>query len=273
MHTRQVALDGTLSLPVDLREIDSLTRVLEKIKPDLVIHTVALTDVDRCEREPDLAHHINARLAYNVAQACGRLGIKLVHISTDHLFDGKKAFCTELDAVCPVNIYGKTKALAEDLVLGACPEALVVRTNFYGWGPSYRSSFSDCIYKSLRAHQKINLFNDIYFSPIIVDELVNSVLELINHKTSGVFNVVGADRLSKYEFGLSLAKVFNFDQMLIDPIITTEREVRVLRPKDMSLSNYKLKKLLNQQFESVSKHLYRLRKQQENGLSAELAKL
>jgi dTDP-4-dehydrorhamnose reductase len=273
MHARQVSLAGTSSMPIDLTLSDSLTRLLSKLKPDLVIHTVALTDVDRCEQEPELAHYINAELAQNVAQACGWLGIKLVHISTDHLFDGKKAFCTELDAVCPVNIYGKTKALAEELVLGACPEALVVRTNFYGWGSSYRSSFSDGICKSLHAYKKINLFNDIYFSPIIIDELVNSVHELINHRVSGVFNVVGDDRLSKYEFGVSLAKVFDLDPMLIEPIITSDCEVRVLRPKDMSLSNYKLKKILNKNFLDVNHHLHLLKKQYENGVLKEFLNL
>jgi dTDP-4-dehydrorhamnose reductase len=241
MHSRQVELEGTHSMPIELTESDSLTRVLEKIKPDLVIHTVALTDVDRCEQESDLAQYINAELAQNVAQACGRLGIKLVHISTDHLFDGKKAFCTELDTVCPVNIYGKTKALAEELVLGACPYALVVRTNFYGWGPPYRQSFSDWIIQSLSAGKPLNLFGDVFYTPILIDSLVQFSHELIRLDASGVFNLVGNDRISKYEFGIAVAKCFGLNRDLIKLTSMGDRQSLVRRPLDMSLCNKKYK--------------------------------
>jgi dTDP-4-dehydrorhamnose reductase len=219
---------------------------------------VALTDVDRCEREPDLAHHINAELAHNVAQACGRLGIKLVHSSTDHLFDGKKAFCTELDAVCPVNIYGKTKAQAEDLVFGACPEALVVRTNFYGWGPPYRQSFSDWIIQGLNAGQPLNLFGDVFYTPILIDSLVQHSHELIRLDASGIFNIVGNERVSKYEFGIAVAKCFGLNADLINLTSMADRQSLVMRPLDMSLSSRKAGKIITHKMNRLSEDIQNL---------------
>lgn len=255
---------------VDLTNLNGLFRASEKVKPDLVVHTAALTDVELCEREPALAHHVNAELAKNVASACNCLGIKLVHISTDHLFDGGKAFCTEVDAVCPVNVYGRTKALAEEFVMDACKEALIIRTNFYGWGSSYRSSFTDRIYKSLSARKETKLPEYVHFTPIIVDELVSAVHSLISYGESGIFNVTGRDRISKYQFGKYFSSVFNFDADLVVPSQNSVRELKVARPMDMSLSNAKLDERIRKNISSLGDGLERLKRQASFGIPEEL---
>mgnify|MGYP006269024633 CR=1 FL=1 len=259
LHSRKVDLPWTRSLPVDLSSASSFEGVLKQVKPSLVIHTVALTDVDRCEREPELAKYVNATLARNVAEACYGLGIKLVHISTDHLFDGTKSFYTELDSVCPLNVYGKTKALAEELVLGACPESLNIRTNFYGWGPSYRQSFSDGIIKSLRIKKNKSLSQDVYFSPILAGTLAKVVHELLENGELGIFNVVGEERVSKYEFGLALARVFNLNSQAIVPVSPSLPQKKVQRPNDMSLSNNKTKKIIKGAIGGIMQHITQLR--------------
>ena len=108
------------------------------------------TSVEECEENPDAGFHVNCTLAANVATICSEKGIKLIHVSTDHLFDGEKRYLTESDPVCPVNTYGKTKLAGEQAVSEIYPEALIVRTNFFGWGGPYKHSFSDWIIQSLR---------------------------------------------------------------------------------------------------------------------------
>jgi len=167
-----------------------------------------------------------------------------VYISTDQLFQGDQKFMKEDDLASPVNIYGKSKSKAEKRVLELNSGALVVRTNFYGWGMSYRRSFSDMIIDKLRCNESVVLFKDVYFTPILIDTLVSAVHCLLELKLSGVFNVGGNDRVSKYDFGIMIAKMFSLKANLIVPGYLSMRNDLVQRPFDMSLSNQKLNNLL-----------------------------
>ena len=211
LHDRKVNLKDTTSILLDLDSKEALTRALEAFQPQLVIHAAGLTSVEQCEANPTLAKHINVDLTQNLVIVCTKLNIPMVYISTDHLFSGNESLVHEDYPVSPVNVYAKTKAEAETCVLDSDAKALIIRTNFYGWGTSYRQSFSDMVLNHLRAGKKISLFKDIYYTPMLIEPLVNSVHELINKKAKGVFNVVGDDRISKYDFGVKLAKEFNLN--------------------------------------------------------------
>ena len=142
LHERNISLAGVETRQVDLESADHLARAFETVQPQIVIHAAGLTSIETCEANPDRAQHINVRLAVNIAQACAKLGLPLIHVSSDHLFSGETALMEETHPTAPRNVYGQTKAEAESQVLEAHPQALVIRTNFYGWGPSYRRSFS-----------------------------------------------------------------------------------------------------------------------------------
>jgi dTDP-4-dehydrorhamnose reductase len=114
-----------------------------------------------------------------VANVTQRLGIPLVHISTDHLFEGNASMLSEEEPSNTINVYGKTKALAESSVGEINPDALIIRTNFYAWGTSYRKSFSDYIIESLRHGELLSLFDDVYYTPILAENLINTVHELL----------------------------------------------------------------------------------------------
>ena len=145
IHNRKYVLKGVSSEVLNLDSFAGLVIKLKGLSPDIVIHTVGLTDVEKCETEPELAYHTNVTLALNVSKACKLLGIKFVHISTDHLFNGETSFVNEDCKVSPLNVYAKTKAKAESTILQTNSDALVIRTNFFGWGTYYRRSFSDII--------------------------------------------------------------------------------------------------------------------------------
>lgn len=273
LHERDISLAGVQTKKIDLESVDHLIRAFDAVSPQIVIHTTGLTSVEKCEAEPDQAQHINVELAANVAQACAQRGLPLVHISTDHLFDGEVALVEETFPVAPVNTYGRTKAAAESRVIEAHPQSLVIRTNFYGWGTSYRHSFSDVVIEALQAGKELTLFQDVFYTPILVETAAHAIHDLIDLKSKGIFHVVGDERISKYEFGLKLAQKFNLDARLIKPGYITDQATLVHRPHDMSLSNQKTCKVLGRKLGDLGEHIARLHQQQQNGLAQELQNL
>jgi len=273
LHNRKISLSQTLAKKIDLESVDKLTRILEELNCKVVVNAAGLASVEQCESDPALAHHVNVTLASNVAKACANLGLQLVHISTDHLFSGQEPMVTEDHPIAPVNVYGKTKAEAEHRVSEINPGALVIRTNFYGWGTSYRQSFSDMVIKRLRSHQEITLFQDVSYTPVLIDNVAKVVHDLIDLKVSGTFHVVGDDRISKYEFGLRIAKKFGLDSSKIVPGFLANQPRLTQRPFDMSLSNSKVRNLLGRPVGSIQEQITTLHQQEYNGLAQELQKL
>ena len=273
LHERDISLAGIETRRIDLESVDHLVRAFETVQPQIVIHTAGLANVEACEAKPDLAQHINVDLAANVAQACAKLGLSLVYISTDHLFSGEASLVDETYPTAPKNVYGQTKAEAEFRVLEAHAQALVIRTNFYGWGTSYRRSFSDVVIGALRSGNELTLFKDVIYTPNLIETVAHAVHDLVNLKAKGIFHVVGDDRISKYEFGLKIAEEFNLDPSLIKPGFLADQVSLVQRPHEMSLSNQKTCNLLGRKLGGVAEHIARLHRQEQNGLAQELQNL
>jgi len=273
LHERNISPAGIGVRQIDLEAVEHIIHVFEAAQPQIVVHSAGFTNVEKCEAKPDMARHINVELAANVAQACARLGLPLVHISTDHLFSGDASLVTEAHSVAPKNVYGQTKSEAELRVLQAHPQALIVRTNFYGWGPKYRKSFTDVIIEALRLGKELTLFKDVFYTPILIETAAQAIHDLINLKAKGIFHVVGDERVSKYEFGLKVAKEFNLDASLINPGLLADQVSLVQRPYDMSLSNQKTCNLLGRKLGSVDEHIARLHQQEQSGFSQEIKKL
>lgn len=273
LHSRRIALRGADACSLDLGSVESVIASIDLLQPDIVIHTAGLTSVERCQSDPTLARHVNVTLAGNVAQACEKRGVALIHISTDHLFAGEKSQHDELEHASPLNVYAQTKAEAERCVAAACPAALIIRTNFYGWGTRYRDSFSDTVLQALRSGRPISLFTDVFYTPIIASVVATTCHELIDAGRSGVFNVAGDQRLSKFEFGRAVARAFRLDESLIVPGRLSEMRGLVRRPRDMSLSTKLVTGALGHGLGCVSEHLNMLRHEEDIGLASELSTL
>lgn len=272
-NERKIQLADVIFKYINLSSRDDIRKVLEDFLPDAVIHTVAITSVEECEKNPDAAHTVNTVLAVNVAEECSALAIPMVHISTDHLFGGQGYLSTEEDKVEPLNVYAKSKAEAEIAVLRACKHALVIRTNFFGWGTSYRKSFSDYIINSLRLGRQITLFDDVFYNPILISSLIKAINDLLNKTESGIFNVVGNNCVSKYEFGCMLAHTFNLPEHLIIPSSIKSRSDLIKRPLCMSLSNEKLKKILGYDINSLQEDIDLLKKMESNGYAEQIGRI
>ena len=231
-------------MPLDLAKDAEAMAVLSSLRPDLIVNTVGLTDVDGCEEDPGQAYQLNVLTAHNAAQIANSLGSKLVHISTDQLFDGTKSWRDESHTPVPINTYGATKLEAEKAVLEACPGALVIRTNFYGWGTSIRTSFSDWISRGLEQNRHLTMFTDVFFTPVLVNDLATVIIKLALKDLSGVFHVGGGERLSKHAFALQTAEALGYSPDLILPTSIQEFTFKARRPLDMSLSSKKVETCL-----------------------------
>lgn len=273
LHERQVTLAGVSTHYASLDTVGEVALALDLLQPSLVVHTAGLANVDRCEADPALARHLNVELAANVAVACAKRRVRLIHVSTDHLFQGTVPLVEESHPVAPLNIYAATKAEAEGRVLAAHPDALVVRTNFYGWGPSYRSSFSDMIVHTLRRGESVTLFDDVFYTPILAESLSLIVHELVDLNVKGIVHVSGDERLSKYQFGLQIARQFDLDPALIHGGSIDATATLAPRPRDMSLSNARARHLLGRSLGGNEAQLARLRQQETTGHKQELMNL
>lgn len=273
LHNRNIFLRDVSTQWIDLGSVDRLTRFLENLCPKVVVHTAAITSVEECEANPGLARHVNVDLAVNIARACAKLGVPLIHISSDHLFSGQTSFVDETCPAEPKNVYARTKAEAELRVLESHEETMVVRTNFYGWGPGYRRSFSDVIIDALRSGCEITLFNDVYYTPILIETAIKAIHDLCGIQAHGIYHVVGDERVSKYDFGLKVATVFGLDSALIKSGSIADSPSLVKRPCDMSLSNNKTCALLGRKLGSVNEHIEGLLHQEQSGLVQEVKSL
>lgn len=269
-HRHRVSLAGTRSVALDLSSPERFTEQLRELAPDVVIHTAGMTSVEQCERFPQDAERANTLLAQHVSVAARACGIRLVHVSTDHLFAGDRPLLSENDRPDPLNAYARTKLRAEERVQAADPQALIVRTNFFGWGHAHRQSFSDWIIGSLRAGRTITMFDDVFFTPILADDLAVAVHELVAGGAAGVYHVVGEERISKYDFAHKVAAHFGLPRALIARGQIGKSGLRVPRPRDMSLDNTKARARLGHGLGAVGDFLEKLFRQEQQGRAAEL---
>ncbi len=255
INKRLISIEGTKSIIIDFNDNMIIKNVLKKNKIDILINCSGLTNVEKCHEDPKLAEFVHCNLCEVFSKLCSSLGIKQVHISTDHLFDGSKKYTDEECLPEPLNYYGKTKLISEKMVSKLNPNALIIRTNFFGKGPSYRRSFSDYIVDNISINKSVNLFHDVYFTPIHIDELIDLTEKLLFQDLFGIYNVVGDERITKYEFGLKIASEMGIRSELIKKSFISKRKDLIKRPFDLSLSNKKLKNSISSSIKTLNQQL------------------
>ena len=268
-----VAVHGVDAIRLDVEDGAAVAALVRRLRPSVILHTAGLTNVDRCERDPELANRLNVDVTRNVSKAAREVDARLVHISTDHLFSGEHQFYPEGAEPQPVNAYARTKWAAERVLMELCPRALIVRTNFVGWGTSIRGSLTDWILRSLDAGAPFNMFTDVFITPILINDLLDCILELLVRNAAGVLNVAGVERLSKYELGLRTARVFGYPNDLIRATSIESCSLVAPRPRDMSLDISKVSALLGHPMPDANDALTRMRQLGERGWPAELERI
>ncbi len=250
-NLRNPELDYVKQFKIDLEHFGKLEDTINEVKPDYIINTSGINNVDYCEENHELAFRINFQIVQKLAELCNEKKIKLIQLSTDSVFDGKKnESYTENDMPNPINVYGKTKYDAEKIVL-KYPENLVIRASvLYGWLPKKLAGISSSSMKSLnfvqwlieklQNNETVKIVEDEYSSPIIVDDFANSILHLIKNNSSGLFHSAPDLKINRFEFCKKIAIEFNYDSKLIMPTTIKQLGRRVPTGINKALNSNKL---------------------------------
>lgn len=231
------------SIKLDICSKEALQPIF-KIRPDVVIHTAAMTNVDACEVDKEAAWLVNVEGTKNLAEAVEKLGSKLVFVSTDYVFDGKKGMYRETDKPNPINYYGKTKLEAEKIVERTCKDFIIVRSSvLYGSHPS-KLNFVSWLIQELKSGKNVNVVTDQFVSPTLTDNLAEMIIELVKREENGIFHAAGRERTSRFDLAMRVAEIFDLDKTLIKPITSDELSWKARRPKDSSLDVSKISKII-----------------------------
>jgi dTDP-4-dehydrorhamnose reductase len=214
---------------------------LDNFRPDWVINCAALTNLEECERYPGQAKILNTNLARDLAVDCAERHIKLIHLSTDAVFAGTQEDAyVEEDEPNPQSIYARTKLDGERAVQEAYPQAIIARVNFFGWSLSGRRSLAEFFFNNLSEGRNVNGFTDVIFCPMWVTDLSRTLIAMLEKNLSGLYHVVGSQAISKYQFGLEVARRFGLQENLILPLSVEDSDLTARRSHNLWLSVHKL---------------------------------
>jgi len=260
-------------MSADLGSPDEVQRVLAFSRPDWIIHCAALANLEDCEKNPTRAERMNTWLPGYLAEQAGWLGARFLHISTDAVFDGETGNYREEDAPNPLSIYARTKLEGELATLQANPQALVARVNFYGWSLRGQRSLAEFFYNSLSASQKVRGFTDIFFCPLLVNDLVDILIEMLERGLSGLYHTVSSESISKYAFGLAIANRFGLDASLIAPTSWKEGGLTARRSPNLTLNTEKLAAALGRSLPGIKTGIERFYQLHQSGYPQQIQQL
>jgi len=257
----------------DLSQPGRAAQLLDRVQPEALIHCAALANLEACEADPQLARRVNAGLPGELAAECAQRGIRLVHISTDAVFDGKLGGYTETDAPNPLSVYARTKLEGEQAVAGANPDALIARVNFYGWSLAGQRSLAEFFYYNLLEGRPVLGFTDVIFCPLQVNDLADILIEMLQARLSGVYHVVSSQCLSKDDFGRRIARRFGVDESLIRSTTVDQGGLRAPRSRKLNLCTDKLASALGHPLPTQDHGLERLYRQHVEGYPQKIKQL
>jgi len=268
LHTQKFT-----TLQADLLAPRSIERLLEQTQPDWVIHCAALANLEACEADPQRARQLNSEIPGLLAEHVARGGARLLHVSTDAVFDGSRGDYSETDEPNPLSVYAQTKLEGERLAETANPNTLVARVNLFGWSLSGRRSLGEFFFYNLQAGRQVMGFTDVFFCPMLANDLAYIFLSMLAKGLRGLYHVVGSECVSKYEFGLRIAHRFELDERLITPVSIEEADLKAPRSPKLTLRIDKLARDLGEAIPNLSTGLERFYTLYQQGYPQHLRQL
>ena len=262
-HRHTLRFAGADAYNLDLRDFAATRRLVENLRPSAIAHCAAATNVDWCEDNPEEADRLNVQVPVFWARLAAERGAHFLQVSTDSVFNGYSGNYSESDAPAPLNVYAKTKWLAEQEVLKVHPSSLIARVTFYGWNVQKKQSLAEWILDGLSAGKKMPGFTDVYFCPILANDLAEILLAMIDRGLHGTYNAVGSEKISKFDFAKRLAIEFGFDADQIISVSIADANLRATRPGDTSLTTEKIVRQLGRAMPDVQAGLRRFRELRE----------
>jgi dTDP-4-dehydrorhamnose reductase len=233
---------GGKGLQLNIVDKIMLKDIISSISPDVIINLAALTNVDFCESNPEIAKEVNTNGVQNLVDVFSG---KIIHLSTDYVFDGLKGPYKEEDQINPISVYGKTKYDAEKIVLDK-NNNLVLRANvLYNMLGNNKASFLNWVVNNLKNKNSIQVVNDQFNNPTWTESIAEILVNCLNKDMSGLYHWGDQDYLSRYDFAIKIAESYNLKSDLIKQISTSQLKQMAPRPLNGGLDQSKLKKYLN----------------------------
>jgi len=253
---------------LDVTDRGATLKLVSRIDPDVIINTAALTDVDYCETHKEEAEKVNVGGAENLAEASEAINCRLVHVSTDSVFDGNRGHYSEADIPNPINEYSSTKLRSERVVSKLSSFAIARPSVVYGWHTQTTSSpatkkmnFAMFLLDRLSKKATVKAVQDQYSSPTLADNLAEVLLMLGKIRENGVFHTAGRSCLSRYEFATMVCRVFGYQSDLVQPVLSTELNQEARRPKNCCLEVAKAEAILGIKFLTAIEGVTRMKEQ------------
>lgn len=240
-HTTPIESDHE-TFRMDVRDPEQVERVFDRTDPDIVVHSAAATSVEACEDEPERARETNAKGTKHVVDAATAAGARVIYPSTAYVFGDDAPVHAEDDEPNPLNRYGETKLAGERYVRAECPTGLIARfCVVVNLDRTDRADFGSWVRGQLEAGERVRLIADQRVTPTVLSDAVGALRYLIEREASGVFHIVSPDRLTRYELGREIARRYDLDPDLVEPIPLAEMGWEAPRPGHLCLGAEKLR--------------------------------
>lgn len=260
------AWPGVQVVSGDLSRPQTLAFAVDKAKPDLVVHCAGLTNVDQCEREPDLARAVNTVGSEALARAAFENQAGFVYVSTDAVYAKGPGPHPESDAGGKLSVYAESKLAAESAVIDAHPRALVLRTCMIGWNQNPGlSSLGEWIVATLRAGEQLPGFVDVRFSPLFTVTLARLMLKAAQVGIKGIYNLGSGDGLSKYKTARLFAKGLGLEPDMVKPVSQKKASLAVARPEEPVMDSSIFYDAMGAQAPTVAQEIEKMLNMQSNG--------
>ncbi|KAF0151406.1 MAG: dTDP-4-dehydrorhamnose reductase [Ignavibacteria bacterium] len=234
------------SVKLPITDYGTLANVFKTFKPDLVIHTAAISNADKADSlSADIVYEINVTASEKLAELCRKNKTKLIYTSTDLVYAGYRgSLLTEDAKLIPISLYAETKLMGEVKIRKILQNHLILRVALqFGFGLNHSRSHFQFVYEELKAGRKVKLFADQFRSAISIQETARMIAELIEKDVYGVtVNFGGGQRVSRYDLGKEICRVGKFDENLIEPV-TMEGVNTMYKVPDVSMNIDKLKQI------------------------------
>jgi dTDP-4-dehydrorhamnose reductase len=235
LHENAFDPNGFDYFPMDITKKEEVKDAVKKYMPDIIINCAAFTNVDGCETERELSWKVNVDAVKHFIIASRINSTKIIHISTDYIFDGKSGNYSETSKPNPLSYYGKSKLAAENALITSGIDCAIIRTMIiYGTGKNLRPNFAIWLINMLSENNTVRIVDDQFGMPTMVDDLGWALVKMVNLDKSGIYHICGSEYMNRHEFAVRLAGVFGYNENLIMPIKTSDLNQAAARPMNSS---------------------------------------
>jgi len=244
-----------IPVKLDLTNPKDIKDIINEIKPNVIIHLAAMTNVDMCETEQDLAMKINAQATKDLATESAKHKTFFLYVSTDYIFDGKEGMKSEEDSPNPLSFYGKSKLAGELALNNLASSWAIARTSTpFGIHPK-KNAFPLWVKENLESKKEIHVLTDQFTSPTYVPNLSKMLIEVATRQITGIIHLAGSTRISRHDLAHLVASKLNLDKSLLKPTKIDDMNWKAKRPRDSSLDVSKAKEFLKEKPQTIEKSL------------------